>query len=235
MKTLLFCTSHLKEREEYLKRYEKWAGYYLDLDWEDKTLFMIDDCSDASLVNTNLFNIIKSSELPEESALSTNKVNFVHFEEKAPCHKDGQAANSAGWWRGYLSIVDIAKKYDFERIIHVESDLYLISKNIRDFIEGRMTDGWHSFLCRKYNWPESSLQVINKDKYEAFEELRSDLEELGLENIDASRGPAELLLPFTRITKGFNGSRYGEDSPSQTAGMDYFAQCRDNTLIIAEK
>ena len=64
-----------------------------------------------SLVNTNLFNIIKG-ELPEESALSTNKVNFVHFEEKAPCHKGGQATNSAGWWRGYLSIVDIAKEYD---------------------------------------------------------------------------------------------------------------------------
>lgn len=234
MKTLLFCTSYFQNKEEYLKRYEKWAGYYLNLDWGDKTVFMIDDNSDTSLLNTDIFNLIPNTELPEESALSTNKVNFIHFNEKAPCHKDGQAANSAGWWRSYLSIVGIAKKYNFEKIIHTESDLYLISKNIREFIENRMDDGWHSFLCRKYNWPESSLQVINEDQYKNFEELSAELKDLGLENIDASRGPAELLLPFTRVTKGFNGSRYGEDVPSQSPGMDYFAQCRENTLILAE-
>ena len=234
MKTFLFCTSYFDNEADYRHRYSKWAAYYSNIELtKDKPVLMIDDGSDLSLVEEEHFAVIKASDITEDTKFNTEKVNFITFDEKAPLHHEGQAANSAGWWRSYLFSLEIAKKLNFEKIIHVESDLYLISVKIREFIDSQ-EEGWASFLCNKYHWPESSLQIICKDQFEEFETLSKDLNALGLTMIDEARGPAENLIPFSTLLAGFNGSRYGETMVAQMAGMDYFAQCRNQTIIIPE-
>jgi len=234
MKTFLFCTSYFDNEADYKHRYAKWAAYYSSIELsKDDPILMIDDGSDLSLVEDEYFAVIKADDISEDTKFDTEKVNLIHFDERSPLHRDGQAANSAGWWRSYLFSLEIAKKLNFEKIIHVESDLYLISTKIRNFID-ELEEGWTSFLCNKYHWPESSLQIICKDHFEEFEELSKELDNLGLTMIDQARGPAENLIPFSCLLSGFNGSRYGETMVAQMPGMDYFAQCKNQTIIIPE-
>jgi len=234
MKTFIFCTSYFDSEADYKHRYAKWAAYYSNVELrKDKPILMIDDGSDLSLIDEEHFAVIKAGDLTKDTKLETERVNLISFDERAPLHENGQAANSAGWWRSFLFSLEIAEKLNFEKIIHVESDLYLISHKIRKFIDD-LEEGWTSFVCNKYHWPESSLQVICKDQFKEFQEFGKDLEELGLTKIDSMRGPAENLIPFSSVMVGFNGSRYGEALTNQMPGMDYFAQCRNNTIIIPE-
>jgi len=234
MNTFIFCTSYFDNKADYEHRYAKWAAYYSNIELKkDKPILMIDDGSDLSLVDDKIFAVTKAEDLTEETKLETERVNLITFDERAPLHHNGQAANSAGWWRSFLFSLEIAEKLNFEKIIHVESDLFLVSTKIREFING-LEEGWTSFICNKYHWPESSLQVICKNQFEDFKTFGKELNNLGLTKIDATRGCAENITPFTNLVVGFNGSRYGETMTSQMPGMDYFAQCRNQTIIIPE-
>ena len=108
-----------------------------------------------------------------------------------------------GWWRSFLHSVDIARQMGAQRIIHIESDAFLISQRLRDYIQS-LNRGWTVLWASRFNMPESAIQVICDDQFDALaafqhksaEELDSDI--------------AERLLPFTHVNKNFIGERYGE-------------------------
>ncbi len=226
---MLFCTSYFDTEEVYQKRYRKWIDYYSGHPFcRDKDLFLIDDHSDLRLVDGDI-HVIGESEFGCGRA---QKINLIHFGER----KGGpEAANSAGWYRSFLKSLDLARRFGYERIVHAESDAYLISRRIFDYIE-ETRFGWTMFWCHLFRFPETGLQVICKDQFPLFERFQSKGHDFYVGKM------AEWTLPYTRLEAFFNGDRFGEyagkiggdDRIRQVDGMDYYTQCSLNVQIQPE-
>jgi len=222
-KTLLFCTSYFETEELYYLRYKKWVSYYLSLDFtKDKDVFMLDDHSNLDVAD-NLYNLIEG-EITEKTKIE--KMNFFRFGER---WGGNHTANHAGWYRSFLFALDIADVLGYEKIIHIESDLYLLTPKICEHIDN-LNSGWASFRCPTYKFPESSLQVINKDNFGKFRNFKGELEAKGLDNLAGQC--VEWLLPLSKVEEGFIGDRYGERGAKQTEEMDFYAQARLNQNFV---
>jgi hypothetical protein len=222
-KTLLFCTSYFETEEIYYLRYKKWISYYLSLDFsKDKDVFMLDDNSDLNVAD-NLYNFIEG-EITEKTKIE--RMNFFHFDQR---WGGARTANHAGWYRSFLFSLDIADVLGYEKIIHIESDLYLLTPKICEHIDN-INSGWVSFKCPTYGFPESSLQIINKDNFGKFRNFKNELQAKGLDNLGSQQ--VEWLLPLSKIEDEFTGDRYGEKAVKQSKDMDYYAQSRLNQNFV---
>ncbi len=212
---MVFCTSYFENLEYYYLRYKKWVSYYLSTPFaEDKDFFILDDGSNLDVAD-NLYNYLEGDLSPD---IPIKKVNFYHFEDRLT---KGGGANSEGWYRSFLFAYDIASTFGYEKIVHIESDLYLLTPEICEYIN-QSNSGWISFKCPTYHFPESSLQIINKDCYDKFNNFKQEVLARGLENMGAHN--AEWLLPLTHIEDRLTGDRYGERFEDQNETMDYYAQ-----------
>ena len=129
-----------------------------------------------------------------------------------------------GWWRSFLFSFDIARKYDFEKIIHVESDCYLLTKKIIDDINN-FESGWLTYWTDKYLFPETNIQVITKEKFFEKDNLETLLEREKRKSFGFQDSfHAEKILPFTHINKDMVGDRYGEERLEQRPEHNYYCQ-----------
>lgn len=214
-KTLLFCTSYFDTKAKYYLRYKKWISYYSNLEFsKDKDIFVLDDGSNLELAD-NLYNYIEG-DVSENTKI--DKVNFYHFPERWGSYS---TANHPGWYRSFLFSYELATTLDYDKIILVESDLYLLSQKICDYID-ELDSGWVSFRCPTYGFPESSLQIINKDNYKRLFNFQQETLAKGLDKMAAKN--AEWVIPFTHVETSFRGDRYGEKKVKQESYMDYYAQ-----------
>lgn len=146
------------------------------------------------------------------------KVCIVRFNE----HLGRQSTNcNAGWWRSFSFSWKLVEKYGFDKVVHVESDAYIVSKYLADFINEQKS-GWQPLFSEAYKFPETSIQIICKDTFDRLKGLYEDRDNL------TKRELAEFCLPFTRVVRGFIGDRYGEPwclrIPEQ---VDYICQGAD--------
>lgn len=196
MKSLLFCTSYFSTAEAWHLRYARWIDYYSKLAIDDATLLLIDDHSpytppaDQVRLITNTQALTASAGIPQ----------LLRFEQRL-----GRPApdRMPGWWRSFLHSVVAAKAMGAQKIIHIESDAFVLSKALLDHLTG-LTTGWNALWTPHYEMPETAIQVICEDQFDAMEQLRQrPLHEWdGLE--------AEKTLPFTAVSRNFKGERYGE-------------------------
>jgi hypothetical protein len=161
-------------------------------------LFLIDDGSED--VNIGLTTgILDPDDLPETLE---NRINFVRFEDNLgrPTHIDYQ-----GWWRSFLFPIIIAQKYGFDKMIHIESDFYVVSQDLMEYI-GNAFEGWTAFYSKFHMFPETGIQVICKDAFGEFIQFRRG----AIDRDFKVRKSAEYHLPFTKIEKRFQGDRLGQ-------------------------
>ena len=189
-------------------------------------MYLIDDCSDLDFLTDNGAHIINEDQLG--SFQEVNKINIYSFNNRKGLNWSHNSANNEGWWRSFSASLDIAKEYNYEKIIHIESDAFLISKRIFDHIDSLKT-GWTGLWANKYNFPESCIQVICKDQFDSFRDFAS----CGSNEL-SKKGLAEKIIPFTNIERRFVGDRYGEKVNKQPEGLDYFCQTKLDTIITAE-
>lgn len=232
MKTFIFCTSFFDSNESYLTRYQKWINYYNDHPFsEDKEIIIFDDNSDVDFITDERINVIQEDQLGNHEELE--KINLYHFRERKS-EPNKTPANSEGWWRSFNAAIKVAEEYDYEKMVHIESDAYLISKRVFNYVDDLKT-GWTALYAPKYYFPESSLQVICKDQFENFKDFTA----CGYETL-AGMGMAERITPFTHVEKKFVGDRYGETETEQMKGLDYFCQVQNSvqhdvdTIIVPE-
>ena len=199
MKTIIFCTVFIDDHN--FARYKKWIDFYynkLDL-FNAGNLFLIDDGSSNVLFDDRV-EILKSNNLP--GSLNSS-INLFHFEDHLgrPSRR-----NYSGWWRSFTFSIKLAEKYNIDKIIHIESDYYIVSRRMTDYI-AKISEGWTVFYSRSYGFPETAIQVICKD---SFEKLNKTYKAAVESNYQFKR-IAERVLPFSKIEKGFLGDRYGEE------------------------
>lgn len=198
MRTAIFCTSYIDQIN--YSRYEKWINYYsgkINL-FDSNYLFLIDDGSPKTDFD-NRIEIINADKLP--GSLNKN-IHLFHFENHLgrPGRRDYQ-----GWWRSFTFSVKLAEKYNIDKLIHIESDFFVTSPRMIDYM-ANITEGWTVFHSRFYNFPETAIQVICKDSF-------GDLNKIHQQAVDSDykfKKIAERILPFSKVEKGFTGDRLGE-------------------------
>ncbi|OQP44936.1 hypothetical protein A4D02_09115 [Niastella koreensis] len=164
-------------------------------------IFIIDDGSlDLAIEESAIVDVFLAKEgLP---AQLSKKINIITFGKHLgrPSIED-----YPGWWRSFTWSVKIAEKYNFKKIVHVESDFYIISDRLMSFINS-LDSGWTSLYSSHYEFCETGIQIICQDNFPALEKIRSTVE---ASNYKVNQ-VAEHFLPFTSVCKEFNGDRLGD-------------------------
>jgi hypothetical protein len=233
MKSFLFCTCYVKQGigEMHPKRYNKWLKYYRLILGELGAghIFMIDDCSDENdLLGIAETDAFYSAERPPD--VCEGIVNVFSFDSHL-----GKPSPELypGWWRSFTYSAVLAGRYQFDKIIHVESDFFILSDRLRKYIANIRT-GWVSLYSRAFNFPETAIQVICKD---SFPTLRVIADQARRNQFDFKK-MAELVLPFTTVNKDFIGDRFGEfhvfrhwARMNDAVEFDYIGQLSKNLVV----
>lgn len=196
MKSLIFCTSFIKDNDAWESRYKGWLDFYRNVPINAVKKIMIDDGSPF----IPPAEIIKSVPHSDHLSQYDDENLIVRFNDNL-----GRQSLSAypGWWRSFLHSVTIAKHLGVDKIIHIESDAYILSQRLVDMINETQA-GWHVLWAQRYQFPETAIQIICRDQFENLEKLKVDFPAYDFPDI------AERLLPFTSINRQFKGDRYSE-------------------------
>ena len=197
--TLLFCTSYMDSLEVWRRRYGYWVDYYENVPLTRSATFLIDDASPYLPGDTRLAVVDDLAETPCPSPF-----HLYQFRDRLGRGSAEEGWPHWGWWRSFLFSLTIARRYGCRKIIHIESDAYLLSQPIVDYLN-RLDAGWTALWCPRHRMPEGAIQVIAEDQFPAMQHLaETDV------RTHAAKGLAEHYLPFTHIERGFVGNRYGE-------------------------
>ena len=216
--TLLFCTSYCPVEASWRERQRRWLDHHLPLPLAHDAVFVLDDAS--PFVPSDQHAMVLS-DLPE--VLPRGPAAFVY----RFANREGRAGikGHRGWWRSFLFSLTIARRYRYSRIVHIESDAYLLSRRIVDYINA-IDRGWTVFWCPRYNCPEPALQIIAHDQFDAMAGVAS-------RSLDTlTQGIAEMTLPFTHVERSFTGNRYGEFRMSIPSYADFACQVNSQDLAV---
>lgn len=196
MRSIVFCTSFIPSASEWSARYKRWLDYHRQLFPEQIKFFIIDDAS-PYVPSCNQINCIGAS---DEFKIIESRNTLVRFDSHLGRHS---LLSYPGWWRSFLYSVSIARSMNAKKIIHIESDAFILSSRLLKYITD-IDEGWTTLWTPSYNMPETAIQVICSDQFHKLEAFahkdRTEFDGLLAEN----------LLPFTKINKNFIGDRYGE-------------------------
>ncbi|USX18250.1 hypothetical protein NHH82_20555 [Oxalobacteraceae bacterium OTU3REALA1] len=196
MKSIIFCTSYIRDAAAWETRYKRWLDYYQDFPLDVVKRLMIDDGSPylppADVIKT-VSNTAPLASLEEENLI-------IRFDDNLGRQS---IKDYPGWWRSFLHSVEVARELGADKIIHIESDAYILSPRLRDFLDQTST-GWHVLWTQHNNFPETAIQVICRDQFEIFEDFKQKNPTLHFPDM------AEHMLPFTAVNKEFKGDRYSE-------------------------
>ncbi len=209
MKTLLFCTCYLARPEKWRGRYDRWLALHRQIPLAHDAIFLFDDASPHRPEDPAV-QVIEA--LP--AALAPRGVYLYRFAEHLGRVDVG---HFPGWWRGFAFAVEVAERYGFDRMVHVESDAFLLSGELVEYLDA-LESGWTALWCPRYRCPEVNIQVICADAYPRFREATAAALAAG-----GAQMP-EITLPFTHVEQGFVGDRYAEYAPEIPPDADYAAQ-----------
>lgn len=209
MKSLLFCTSYCSNDKIWKQRIEKWFNHHKQCGLEYDKLLIIDDGSPEIPV----WDCITTYDSPFEEEPAENHV-LIHFQKNLGRNS---IHDYPGWFRSFSFAAKFAKKFNYDKIIHIESDAYVLSKNLIHYINN-ITDGWTTLWCPLHRYPETAIQIIGKDKINVLYNI-----------VSGGYGPyknkaIETCLPFTNINRQFKGDRYFEYTTDVPLDSDYSCQ-----------
>ncbi|MYN42496.1 hypothetical protein GTP55_24450 [Duganella sp. FT109W] len=196
MKSLLFCTSFISGNEAWETRYQRWLDYYRDVPINAVKKIMIDDGS-PFLPSASLIKTISHT---DPVAAETDAHLIVRFDNNLGRQS---IKDYPGWWRSFLHSIEIADELGVDKIIHIESDAFILSPQLVEFLN-QVRDGWHVLWSPHNDFPETAIQVICRDQFDIFRNFKQKNPELRFHDF------AERVLPFTDVHREFKGDRYSE-------------------------
>ena len=215
---LIFCTSYFKDSAAWENRYRRWIDYYSKV-FPGEALFLIDDGSpftpsdDDVQLNTDVERLVLGR--------TASIFRFEHRLGRKP------GLNYPGWFRSFVFSTEIAKRLGLKKIIHLESDAYILTRKALDYFTKTNT-GWSVFWCPRYSFPETGLQIICSDQIPTLESVAAKTY-----SAFANR-PVEKLLPYTHIEKNIFGNRYGEYRTRVPGYADFAVQINAKTRFRSE-
>ena len=199
MKTILFSPVYLDDNGQ--KKLDRWIEYYGESPIQYGQMMFAADGYGSST----------------DECLYPNVIQF-------PNHLGRHShLGYAGWWRSFYTM-KLLMAPDVDKIVFIEQDAFVLTKRLADYINNS-NSGWLAPFCETHRFPESALQIINKDAFGKFHWFTSG-------NFWENVGKvAETILPFTQIMTQFNCDRYGEKGLSQTKDMDLYCQANLDTIV----
>ena len=212
-RTLVFCTAYSHAREYWDARYGLWLKALLASTLYFDTILMVDDGSDSLPDWPGLAVWTDQDALPVGDRLP--KVILYHFGQRLGRRS---IRDFPGWYRSFTFAGKFAAAYGFEKVIHIESDCFLISERVQGYVNG-LTAGWTTMWCPHHDMPESAIQIIAGDALTRFTNFESLVSQESLHD-----RLLEHALPVDVIEKAFKGDRYGEYLAEVPRDADYTAQ-----------
>jgi hypothetical protein len=219
LKTLLFCTAYCADEAAWQRRYRRWLDHHRSIPLRNAATFIIDDSSPHIPADPDvhlLHELPGRADLPGETCI---------YRFATHLGREGLTGHF-GWWRSFLFSLDIARAFGFRKIVHVESDAYLLSRRIVDYVNA-LDSGWTVMWCPKYNFPEPAIQIIAADR---FAEM-ADVASAGVARL--GQALAEFTLPYTQVEKRFVGNRYGEQRSRIPGYADFACQIDASEIAVA--
>jgi hypothetical protein len=214
-RTLVFCTSFSATADTWTFRYRLWLNAIRSSDIIHDHVLLVDDGSPLlpAWPDTRITNELHTSPAP-------GSVTLFHFDQRL-----GRSAGSVypGWSRTFCLAARFAESHGFDKIIHIESDAFIISERMRNYID-EVSDGWIAPAIQSERMPESAIQIMAGTGAAAYFEFskRSYARSVGM--------LAEHIIPFTKIERAFIGSRYGETLSHVPRDADFVTQSRGEGL-----
>ncbi len=166
-KTLVFCTAYVpspKIAGTYVPSMEHGTAYLEAADGEDKfyswnlryriwleallaselkfdQILIVDDGS-PTLPQWDDVTIKRE----QDSILSSDKIVLFHFDQNLGRHA---VSDFPGWVRSFLFAGRYARANGFTRVIHLESDAFLISWRLQSYANA-VSDGWVTLWCPRH-------------------------------------------------------------------------------------
>lgn len=196
MKSIIFCTSYIKDAQAWDGRYKRWLDYYQDVPIDAIRRIMIDDGSPF----LPPAEIIKTVSNTAPLVVEEDPNLIIRFDSNLGRQS---IKDYPGWWRSFLHSINVARELGADKIIHIESDAYILSPRLVDFIN-QVQSGWHVLWTEHNDFPETAIQVICRDQFEIFENFKNKNPSLHFPDM------AEHVLPFTAVHREFKGDRYSE-------------------------
>jgi hypothetical protein len=214
MRTLVFCTAYAADPSVWADRYRPWVDAVLAGGLGAYQVLLVDDGS-ASLPGWADTHVVSVDVLGDAfDAPLRGPVLLAHFRAR---RGRVDVLNFPGWHRSFCFAALYAQRHQFDRVIHIESDAFVISQRAQNFLAG-FSQGWAAFWAARYDMPESAIQVAAGQGVLAMAQFAR-------QPYDALIGQThERLLPFSHFEKQFEGERHTEFSESIPPGVDYAAQ-----------
>ncbi len=213
MRTLVFCTAYAPSTRIWETRYRRWVDAVMAATLGQQQIVLVDDGS--SVLPGWPDADVHTLRTPEDAASirSTAPVLVLRYADRL-----GRAAvyDFPGWHRSFVTGLRYGAR-NFERVVHLESDAYLVSARMRDWVR-TTARGWTALWSAKFDFPEIAIQVIGPDQMAAAEAFACRPYD-GLVGVTH-----ETALPLTQVERGFVGDRYGEEEAAVPANADYAAQ-----------
>lgn len=214
-KTLLFAPLFIDNQERYIRNIQ-WLNYVISIKQHlnFNEIYYVDNVSDPNLYEK--FNDNIPTTYPFfPITISEHKVRLERRSHLMYPY----------WYYAFGNALKYAIDNNFDKVLHLDTDFYLLNSNICDYINN-IDKGWNTFWCSKHNFPEATFQLICQDKLEeAHEFYTRDFLAFYPDK------PAETEIPFTNIIKEFKGDRFGEDNLEQTLDVDWYAQKPNNIKL----
>jgi len=216
LKTLVFCTSYAETESSWEDRQAIWLKAMQRSSLHFDQLLIVDDGS-AVLPQWSGLTVVHEADAPAPEKVQTTDPLLLY------AHTERLGRQSVfqfpGWYRSFAFGVLYGAAHGFDKIIHLESDAFLISERIqRHFNE--FTTGWFSVWSEAYIFPEIAIQAAAGSAIaEMADFVRKPYSQL-------SGQIHEFLFPFTHLERTFVGNRYGEMIGHVPRQADYSAQTR---------
>jgi len=210
LKTMLFATCYAGNDDD-LTRYRRYIDYYLPRLGQlgAQRIVLIDDGSDKELLEQLGYPVYKIGEKrPELPKTLLADVTIFSFEKNygRPC-----LTIIPGWWRSFTFSAVLAVRYNLDKLIHIESDSYVLSDRMFEWIREN-NKVWASPYTWKYWYAETAIQVVPRKKIPFLHDFWALGREYWFKNTIANiQYIPELVLPIEYCEKHFKGDRWGED------------------------
>jgi hypothetical protein len=211
LRTLIYCTAYAPTQLLWDRRWvDAVQAGHLNYD----QILLVDDGSPV-LPGWPDTDIVTVRTLDDVAAVQSRApVLLLRFPDRL-----GRSAvyDFPGWYRSYAAGARYAAAAGFQKVLHIESDAYIVSDRMRGWANQTNT-GWHTPYSAKYNFPEMAIQLIGADQLDNFVAFTnrpySELKDV----------VHETALPLTHVDKRFIGDRFGEEEPPVPANADFATQ-----------
>lgn len=216
-KTLLFTTSYCTDDNTWKERIFNWYKYFSSSSLIYDKLLILDDSSPILPVWKDVHNIVSpfTKEPREKNLLISLRPHLG---------RPG-VLDYPGWFRSFSFAAKYAVKFNYSKVIHIESDAYFISKRLFLYTNS-LQKGWVSLWCSLYQFPETAIQIICEDQLLNFYKTT----QLNYNSYFKNKAIEE-CLPFTSIAKEYKGDRYNEYREDIPVDADFACQVKSAHIL----